>query len=251
MWKLRTFFLVSAFGACGLLVHANGTDAGHNGVWAGATSRDENLGFVVAGNAVTQLEVEWRIRLDEPCRTDPNSPIPTTVLGGRDTLFFHAGSPGHEPLEIVSDAWHLEQSPMTGRKDISMAISGKFAGDEATGELVLKVIAGCKGQLTTTWKAALVKPATGGVAAAPASAPATPFGAPRMRITSHLFNTILSTKMAQAGVEALFGPGKPSGRSGVPADMTELVWEDEGGSMTVQFKDGRAQGGTTSLREPK
>ena len=250
MWKIRTFFVVSALGVCGLFVHVSGKDAGYNGVWAGATSRDENIGFVVQGDAVTRLEIEWRIRLDEPCRTDPDSPIPTTVLGGKDTLFFHASSPGNEPLKIVNGAWSLEQSPMGGRSNISMVIKGKFAGDEATGELVLKVIAGCKGQMTATWKAARVKPATAEAATAPTSPPAARLGAPRPKLTSALFHTILDMKMTPAAVEAMLGPGKPSGRTGVPADMSELVWQDEGGSITIQFKDGHAHGGMTSLRGP-
>jgi hypothetical protein len=66
-----------------------------------------------------------------------------------------------------------------------------------------------------------------------------------------LFDMILNTKMRHSAVEALLGPGKPSTRPGVPPDMTELVWEDEGGSITVQFKDGVAHGGMSSLRVPR
>jgi hypothetical protein len=220
-----------------------------DGVWAGATAKEENIGFLVARGAVARLEFEWHIPFDEPCRTDPSSPIARTVLGGQDTLFFHPGSPGHEPIPIANGAWKLDQSPMTGRSDVAMSITAKFAGDEATGEPSLETISGCKGRMTTSWKAVRTRPQAAATAAPAAGA--VPPAAPRPKLTSALFETILTAKMTQAGVEALLGPGKASGRAGVPAEMMELVWQDEGGSITIQFKDGRAHGGVSSLRQPR
>jgi hypothetical protein len=84
----------------------------------------------------------------------------------------------------------------------------------------------CPGQLTTTWTATHQK---ADAATAAGAATSQPRAFEHLKLTSALLATFL----------------------GVPADMQELAWQDEGGTMTIQFKDGRAPGGMTSLREPK
>ncbi len=112
----------------------------------------------------------------------------------------------------------------------------------------MKATGACPGQLTTTWTATRQK---ADAATAAGAATSQPRAFERLKLTSALLATFLGGHVPRSVVEGLLGPGTPSQRPGVPADMQELVWQDEGGTMTIQFKDGRAHGGMTSPREPK
>ncbi|MCM2258721.1 MAG: hypothetical protein NDJ94_24065 [Vicinamibacteria bacterium] len=88
-------------------------------------------------------------------------------------------------------------------------------------------------------------------AVAPVASPAAPASVGRVDVTPAVFKRILEEKMTEADVVALLGPGKLSDRPGVPSNMKELVFEGEQGSLTIQFRDGRASGGMSSFRQPQ
>ena len=134
------------------------SDAARSGeTWTGATSQGKKFSFVVAGNAVTQVKLDWQIHFDKPCPTPSNSSITTLTRGGETQLSFYEGSPGSEPPRIVNGAWRLEQDPMTGLTDVSLAITAKLDESEASGDLAMKVSGDCKGESKDTWKASLKK----------------------------------------------------------------------------------------------
>ena len=161
MRRLCASLLVAGCAAFAVSCQTNWKASGSNGTWAGTTSQGKRLLFVADENTITRVEFGWEILLDEPCRTDPDSPIAEATLGGEDTLSFSTGSPGAEPPRIVNGVWRLERSPIVGRIDLSLAMTGKLARGEATGELTLKALTGCKGEMKATWKALLTSKQSG------------------------------------------------------------------------------------------
>ena len=67
------------------------------------------------------------------------------------------------------------------------------------------------------------------------------------KITRANFDKILKEKMTEQDVSDLLGSGKISTRAGVPSDMKEMVWEKGANSILIQFKDGKANGGSIKL----
>ena len=67
------------------------------------------------------------------------------------------------------------------------------------------------------------------------------------KITRENFDKILKEKMTEQGVSNLLGSGKISTRPGVPSDMKEIIWEKGANSILIQFKDGKANGGSIKL----
>src|SRR5206468_1961259 len=66
-------------------------------------------------------------------------------------------------------------------------------------------------------------------------------------ISDDLFQRILKEKMTEAEVAAILGSGKESTRAGVPKGIRELVWTEGKNSITIQFVNGRADGGVSSI----
>jgi hypothetical protein len=72
--------------------------------------------------------------------------------------------------------------------------------------------------------------------------PITPYGV----LEEAVFKRILDEHLTEAEVTALLGPGKPSDRPGVPANMKELIWQEGAISMMIQFLGGKANGGKST-----
>lgn len=67
-------------------------------------------------------------------------------------------------------------------------------------------------------------------------------------ITQAIFDKILAEKMTEAQITEILGAGRASGSTSIPPGMTEKVWEDsKQNSITVQFQDGKAQGGKSTI----
>ena len=71
-------------------------------------------------------------------------------------------------------------------------------------------------------------------------------------ITQELFDKILAEKMTDAQITEILGTGRASGRTTIPQGMTEKVWEDsKHNSIMIQFKDGKPQGGKSTIYDNK
>ncbi len=71
-------------------------------------------------------------------------------------------------------------------------------------------------------------------------------------ITQELFDKILAGKMTEAQITEILGAGRASGRTTIPEGMTEKVWEDsKHNSIMIQFKEGKAQGGKSTIYDNK
>src|SRR4051812_32128427 len=101
----------------------------------------------------------------------------------------------------------------------------------------------------TFWPALLCAFALGcGGAGAPGKQQGSPQAA-KGPITSAVYERILKEKMTEEQVTGLLGPGREERRPTTPPDMKEVVWQDgKGSSIMIQFKDGKAHGGKSTIR---
>lgn len=79
----------------------------------------------------------------------------------------------------------------------------------------------------------------------PGSQPKTP--GKNQQITDALFQRILKEKLTEDEVMAMLGPGEKSTRAGVPKDTREMVWTEGKNSISIQFVNGRADGGMSTI----
>lgn len=68
MWS--RFLTVAILLSLGMASAARGQTAGtYDGPWSGTTSQEELISFNVGRSAITQLKVDWKLPLDQPCGT--------------------------------------------------------------------------------------------------------------------------------------------------------------------------------------
>lgn len=124
---------------------ASATD--HNGTWAGKTSQDRPIEFVVRGGAISSLKLGVRLKLDTVCAR-PGAPVGTDYRGGEADVAFST------PMPISSGKFSLT----AGVSDVDARGQGQFSAAGATGTIDLQATpaSGCSGKDSVTWSAARV-----------------------------------------------------------------------------------------------
>jgi hypothetical protein len=205
-------------------------------VWEGRTSQDRPFGFEVEGTAITKITYDYSLPLETPCPSSPGSALVLTSLGEEGWRAFPTTGPRSE---IKGGRFEVTWSTPGSTATTAFNVVGTVEGSRASGDLRLTASGACAGTTTLTWTATRSE---GGPSAATKAVG-------RPKLTSGLLQRMLDAKMTEAAATDLLGPAKPSNRPGVPSDMKELVWEDGGDSIMVQFRDGRATGGSLRTRQ--
>lgn len=152
MWS--RFLTVAIILSLGIAGSVRGQTAGtYDGPWSGTTSQEELISFNVGGSAITQLKVNWKLPLEQPCGTALGPGIVLTALGGNNTWYFYSDSPGNEPVKLTGNKLRLVKGNIGGREQVSLTLTGEFSSPrEVSGTLELSS-APCKGATEVTWKA--------------------------------------------------------------------------------------------------